>query len=61
MLDGRVGVVEHLGHTTMLYVDTPAGNIVVEDGAEASLRPGDLVSLAFNGRVHLFDGAGRAL
>ena len=61
VLDGRVGVVEHLGHTTMLYVDTPAGSIVVEDGAEASLRPGDLVSLAFNGRVHLFDGAGRAL
>ena len=61
-LDGRIGMVEHLGHTTMLYVDSPAGSIVVEDGGDSPGRPGDAVGLAFvPGRIHLFDGEGRAL
>ncbi len=61
-LDGRIGMVERLGHTTMLYVDTPAGSVVVEDDGGSAARTGEPVGLAFApGRVHLFDGDGRAL
>ncbi len=61
-LDGRISMVERLGHTTMLYVDTPAGSVVVEDDGESAGRPGEAVGLAFApGRIHLFDREGRAL
>ncbi|MFO1143768.1 MAG: ABC transporter ATP-binding protein [Amaricoccus sp.] len=61
-LDGRIGMVEHLGHTTMLYVDTPAGPVVVEDDGASPARPGDSTGLAFApGRIHLFDANGHAL
>jgi multiple sugar transport system ATP-binding protein len=61
-LDGRIGMVEHLGHTTMLYVDTPAGPVVVEDDGASAARPGEPIGLAFApGRLHLFDGEGRTL
>jgi ABC-type sugar transport system ATPase subunit len=29
VLDGRIRLLEHLGHTTLLYVDTPAGDLIV--------------------------------
>jgi multiple sugar transport system ATP-binding protein len=62
LLDGKVRVLEHLGHTTILYVDTPAGDLIVEDDGESPVRVGDDIGLTFNGdRVHLFDRSGRAL
>jgi multiple sugar transport system ATP-binding protein len=62
LLDGRIRMLEHLGHTTILYVDTPAGDLIVEDDGETQARIGDLVGLTFTpGRVHLFDAEGRAL
>jgi ABC-type sugar transport system ATPase subunit len=61
-LDGEVRMLEHLGHTTILYVETPAGDLIVEDGGESRLRVGDAVGLAFNAeRVHLFDANGEAV
>ena len=55
-------MVEHLGHTTMLYVETPAGSVVVEDEGDSPGRSGEPVGLAFApGRIHLFDREGRAL
>ena len=55
-------MLEHLGNTTILYVDTPAGQLVVEDDSESAARIGDPVGLALDpARVHLFDAAGRVL
>ena len=46
-LTGRVGIVERLGNLTSLYVDTPAGQLIVEgDGTSGGQRPGDLVGLS---------------
>jgi len=62
LLDGKVAVLEHLGHTTILYVDTPAGHLIVEDDGESPARVGDDIGLTLNGdRVHLFDRNGQAL
>jgi multiple sugar transport system ATP-binding protein len=62
VLDGRVSVVERLGNATILYVDTPAGNLVVEDGSESEARIGDVVGLKFDaGRAHLFGEDGRVV
>jgi ABC-type sugar transport system ATPase subunit len=62
LLEGRISMLEHLGHSTILYVDTGAGNLVVEDDSESAARTGDAVGLAFApGRVHLFDADGQVL
>jgi multiple sugar transport system ATP-binding protein len=62
IFDGRVRMIEHLGHTTILYVDTPAGDMIVEDDGESAVRTGDLIGLTLNSdRVHLFDAGGQAL
>jgi ABC-type sugar transport system ATPase subunit len=62
ILDGTVRMLEHLGHTTILYLDTAVGDIMVEDDGESQARVGDVVGLAFKaGRVHLFDANGDAL
>ena len=55
-------MLEHLGHTTILYVDT-AGRRHRGRGRRRNAGPlGDVVGLAFKaGRVHLFDANGDAL
>jgi ABC-type sugar transport system ATPase subunit len=61
-LDGRATVVEHLGNTSFVYLDTPAGQMIVEADADLPTSPGDGVSLVFDPvRLHAFDAAGRAL
>ncbi|GLQ56366.1 ABC transporter ATP-binding protein [Devosia nitrariae] len=62
VIDGRISMVERLGNATILYVDTAAGNIVVEDESESEARIGDAVGLAFEpGRSHLFAADGRVI
>jgi ABC-type sugar transport system ATPase subunit len=59
---GTVVIVEHLGSSTILYVDTPAGQLIVEGQGDLVARPGDLVGLSINEpHAHLFGPSGAAL
>ena len=56
---GAVAIVEHLGNSTILYVDTPAGQLIVEGEGNLSLKSGDRVGLALAARqAHLFGAEG---
>jgi len=53
--DGSVQIVEQLGNSTLMYVDTPAGQLIVEGEGNLEVAPGDKVSLALDpARSHLF-------
>ena len=59
---GKVAIVEHLGNATILYVDTPAGQLIVEGKGELAARPGDALGLKIDERhAHLFGASGSAL
>jgi ABC-type sugar transport system ATPase subunit len=52
---GRVEFLERLGNATVVYLDTPAGPIVVQDAGDVRLRPGDQVGVIVDPeRAHLF-------
>jgi ABC-type sugar transport system ATPase subunit len=54
-LSGTVRILERLGNATIVYVDTPAGMIVVHDGGDVAAKIGDSVGIIFDPeRVHLF-------
>ena len=54
-LTGTVQILEHLGNATIMYVETPAGQIVVQDDGEAVTRAGENVGVIFDPtRVHVF-------
>ena len=60
-LQGRATVVEQLGNTTFVYVDTASGQMIVEAEGGRQIAPGTAVGLRIDGaRVHLFDAAGAA-
>jgi ABC-type sugar transport system ATPase subunit len=53
--DGTVRIVEQLGNSTLLYVDTPAGQLIVEGEGNLDLDPGETVSVAIaTQNAHLF-------
>jgi multiple sugar transport system ATP-binding protein len=59
---GVVKIVEHLGNSTLVYVDTPAGQLIVEGGGDLSVKPGETVGLTLNeGHAHLFGADGATL
>ena len=59
---GRVELVEHLGNSTVLYVATESGRIVVQRSEDVSAKIGDSVGLAFEtSRAHLFGADAQAL
>ncbi|WP_404402175.1 ABC transporter ATP-binding protein [Pelagibacterium halotolerans] len=61
-LGGQISMLERLGNATILYVDTAAGSMVVEDDSESAARIGDNVGLRLDTtRTHLFDGGGRVV
>jgi multiple sugar transport system ATP-binding protein len=61
-LEGEVRIVEHLGNSTIVHVETPAGAVVVEADGNARARPGDLVGLTFDEvEGHLFSADGQAV
>ena len=61
-LPGAVSVVEHLGNATIVYVETPAGQVIVQGDGALTARPGQPVGLALNeAQAHLFGGDGAAL
>ncbi len=54
-LQGTVQILEHLGNSTIMYVDTGAGQIVVEDEGDVPTRAGENVGVIFDpARVHVF-------
>jgi ABC-type sugar transport system ATPase subunit len=54
-LGGKVQILERLGNATIMYVETPAGQIVVQDDGDVTTKAGDNVSVIFDAaRVHLF-------
>jgi multiple sugar transport system ATP-binding protein len=57
-LAGTVQILERLGNATIMYVDTPAGQIVAQDDGDARARAGDNVGVIFDpARVHIFNAA----
>jgi alpha-glucoside transport system ATP-binding protein len=59
---GKVAIVEHLGNATILYVDTPAGQLIVEGRGELVARSGDTLGLKIEEpHAHLFGASGSAL
>jgi ABC-type sugar transport system ATPase subunit len=54
-LNGTVQILERLGNATIMYVDTPAGQIVVQDDGDVTTRAGENVGVIFDpARVHVF-------
>jgi multiple sugar transport system ATP-binding protein len=54
-LGGTVQILERLGNATIMYVETPAGQIVVQDDGDVPTKAGDNVGVIFDtARVHLF-------
>ncbi len=61
-LPGAVSVVEHLGNATIVYVDTAAGQVIVQGDGALAARPGQSVGLALDeAHAHLFGADGAAL
>ena len=59
---GAVAIVERLGNSTILYVDTPAGQLIVEGEGSLSIKTGDRVGLMLSAQqAHLFDAGGATL
>ena len=59
---GAVQFVERLGNLTIVYVDTPAGQVIVEGNGELAVRPDETVGLVFDtSRTHLFGRDGRVV
>ena len=59
---GSVVVVERLGSATILYVDTAAGQLIVQGEGNLAVRPGETIGLTISeDAVHLFGPNGEAL
>ena len=57
---GAVRIVEHLGNSTLVYVDTPAGQLIVEGEGNLEVKSGEAVGLRLNAahaRLFRSDGA----
>ena len=57
---GAVAIIEHLGNSTILYVDTPAGQLIVEGEGDLDAKSGQAVGLRLNeSHARLFGETGR--
>jgi ABC-type sugar transport system ATPase subunit len=53
--DGKVSIVEQLGNSTLAYVETPAGQLIIEGEGNLQISPGDAVSVTIDStHSHLF-------
>jgi ABC-type sugar transport system ATPase subunit len=58
-LHGTVSIVEQLGNSTVIYVDTDAGQVVAESHGKDPTRSGDRVAVKFDrANIHVFDANG---
>jgi ABC-type sugar transport system ATPase subunit len=56
---GRVSVVEQLGNTTYVYLDSEAGPLIVEADQTSRFHPGDTARVTVDStRAHVFDDRG---
>ena len=61
-LQGAIRIVEHLGNSTLLYVETPAGQLIVQGEGGLKAKPGDAVGLTLSeSHAHLFGESGATL
>jgi ABC-type sugar transport system ATPase subunit len=59
---GQVAIIEHLGNSTILYVDTPAGQLIVEGEGNLGVKAGQTLGLRLNqAHAHLFGPTGATL
>jgi ABC-type sugar transport system ATPase subunit len=62
LFDGQVSVVEQLGNTSYVYLDTPSGQMIAEADQSVRLSPGQVVGLALDVQhMHVFDTSGAAV
>jgi ABC-type sugar transport system ATPase subunit len=60
--DGTVSIVEQLGNSTLLYVDTPGGTLIVEAEGNLKAAVGDKVGLTIDqSQSHLFGADGKVI
>ena len=61
ILTGTASVVERLGNTSYVYLDTQLGPVIVEAAQQVNLQPGEKVGLAFDPQhAHVFGQDGKA-
>ena len=61
-IDGKVALVEHLGSSTLLHVDTAAGQLIVEGEGNLKIAVGETVGLTIDKAAsHLFAPDGRVI
>ncbi len=61
-LSGVVALIERLGNSTLLYVDTPAGQLIVEGEGNLEAKTGEPIGLTISEpHAHLFGAAGATL
>ena len=59
---GTVSIVEQLGNSTVIYLDTDAGQVVAESHGKDQTRPGETVAVKFDrGNMHVFDSDGKVV
>jgi len=62
VLGGTIGIVEHLGSATLVYVDTSAGSLIVAGEGNLDVKAGAAVGLGLDVKhAHLFGADGAAL
>jgi ABC-type sugar transport system ATPase subunit len=62
LFDGTVSVVEQLGNTSYVYLDSPSGPMIAEADQSVRLSPGENVGLGLDPvRALVFDAAGMAV
>ena len=61
-LNGVTTVIEQLGNTTFVYVDTDAGPVIVEADGGVSIAPGTNVGIGIDAmRAHVFGAGGEVM
>jgi len=61
-LTGAVRIVERLGNSTLVYVETAAGELIVEGAGDLSVKSGEAVGLVLTeANAHLFGADGATL
>jgi multiple sugar transport system ATP-binding protein len=59
---GAIRIVEHLGNSTLLYVETPAGQLIVQGEGGLEAKAGQAVGLTLSqNHAHLFGASGATL
>ena len=62
LFDGRVSVVEQLGNTTYVYLETTNGQVIAEADQSVRLHLGQGVGLGLDmTRAHIFDASGQSV